>query len=156
MLWTSLKFIKYLNRFSSSRIKFLIKIKLLIFWKKHFFQNLRLALILWRNPEFNCWKNAILDSRKFACGTFVVPLWIITILLKKLKYCGIFCTSKSCFKSYLDNRKQLVLLNGNELETQIMENVVPQASGGVSLFKYFRDCWLVFSETRGQTKVGGQ
>ena len=50
------------------------------------------------------------------------------ILLKKLEHYCIRGTSNSWFRSYLDNRKQLVSLNDDESETQVMKHGVPQGS----------------------------
>ena len=74
-----------------------------------------------------------LDSRKFACGIFVDLQKAFDtvnheILLKKLEHYGIRGTSNSWFRSYLDNRKQLVSLNGDESKTQVMKHGVPQGS----------------------------
>ena len=68
-----------------------------------------------------------LDSRKFACGIFVDLQKAFDtvnheILLKKLEHYGIRGTSNSWFRSYLDNRKQLVSLNGDESKTQVMKH----------------------------------
>ena len=70
---------------------------------------------------------------KFACGIFVDLQKAFNtvnheILLKKLEHYGIRGTSNSWFKSYLDNRKQLVSLNGDESKTQVMKHGVPQGS----------------------------
>ena len=43
------------------------------------------------------------------------------ILLSKLEHYGLRGTSKSWFKSYLDNRKQLVSINGVDSESTINE-----------------------------------
>ena len=74
-----------------------------------------------------------LDSKKFACGIFVDLQKAFDtvnhdILLKKLEHYGIRDTSNSWFKSYLDNRKQLVSINSNKSETQLMKHGVPQGS----------------------------
>ena len=74
-----------------------------------------------------------LDSGKFACGIFVDLQKAFDtvnheILLNKLQHYGIRGTSNAWFKSYLNNRKQLVALNGIESETQFMKHGVPQGS----------------------------
>ena len=74
-----------------------------------------------------------LDSRKFACGIFVDLQKAFDtvnheILLKKLEHYGLRNMTNSWFKSYLNNRKQLVSLNGVDSETQIMQHGVPQGS----------------------------
>ena len=74
-----------------------------------------------------------LDSRKFPCGIFLDPQEDFDtvnheILLRKPEHYGIRNTSKSWFRSYLENRKQLVSLNGTDSETQIMKHGVPQGS----------------------------
>ena len=63
-----------------------------------------------------------LDSRKFACGIFVDLQKAFDtvnheILLKKLEHYGLRNMTNSWFKSYLNNRKQLVSLNGVDSET---------------------------------------
>ena len=40
----------------------------------------------------------------------------------------VFAALNSRFKSYLDNRKQPVFLNGDESKTQVMKHGVPQGS----------------------------
>ena len=74
-----------------------------------------------------------LDSGKFACGIFVDLQKAFDtvnheILLMKLDHYGLRGTSNSWFKSYLDNRKQIVSLNGENSETKIMKHGVPQGS----------------------------
>ena len=74
-----------------------------------------------------------LDSRKFACGIFVDLQKAFDtvnheILLKKLEHYGLRNMTNSWFKSYLNNRKQLVSLNGVDSETQIMQHGAPQGS----------------------------
>ena len=74
-----------------------------------------------------------LDSGKFACGIFVDLQKAFDtvnhdILLNKLEHYGLRGTSKSWFKSYLDNRKQLVSINGVDSETKLMKHGVPQGS----------------------------
>ena len=71
-----------------------------------------------------------LDSREFACSIFVDLQKAFDtvnheILLKKLEHYGICSTSNLWFKSYLDNRKQLFSLNGDESKTQVMKHGVP-------------------------------
>ena len=69
----------------------------------------------------------------FACGIFVDLQKAFgtvnhDILLKKLEHYGICSTSDSWFKSYLNNRKQLVSLNGNKSKTQVKKHGVHQGS----------------------------
>ena len=87
-----------------------------------------------------------LDSGKFACGIFVYLQKAFDtvnheILLKKLEHYGIRGTSNSWFKSYLNNRKQLVSLNGVDSEMQIMKHGVPQGSvlGPLLFLVYIND-----------------
>ena len=98
-------------------------------------------------------RNAI-DSGKFACSIFVdlqKPFDTVNhdILLNKPEHYGLRSTLKSLFKSYLDNRKQLVHLIGVDLETQSMKHGAPQGSVlGLLLFlNYIIDlhCEILYS-----------
>ena len=75
----------------------------------------------------------VLDWGKFACCIFIDLQKAFDtvnheILLEKLEHYGICNISNMCFRSYLNDRKQLVSLNGVELETKIMKFGVPQGS----------------------------
>ena len=74
-----------------------------------------------------------LDSGKFACGIFVDLQKAFDtvnheILLKKLDHYGLRGATNSWFESYLNNRKQVVSINGINSETRIMKHGVPQGS----------------------------
>ena len=50
------------------------------------------------------------------------------LLLSKLEYYGIRGPINSWFKSHLDNRKQIVTINGYEYEIKLLKHGVPQGS----------------------------
>ena len=96
-----------------------------------------------------------LDSRKFACGIFVDLQKAFDtvnheILLKKLEHYGIRGNSNSWFKSYLNDRKQLVSINGIDSETQIMKHGVPQGSvlGPLLFLIYINDLHAAIAYSR--------
>ena len=94
---------------------------------KKFTQQTRLQLKLQRKLI------KALDSGIFACGIFVdlgkafdtVNNDILPIIFENYGLCG---TSKLWFRSYIDNRAQVVSLNGVNSETQIMKHGVHQGS----------------------------
>ena len=51
-----------------------------------------------------------------------------TNLLSKLEYYGIRGLIKGWLKSYLNKRKQSVIINGYESEIQILNHGIPQGS----------------------------
>ena len=74
-----------------------------------------------------------IDNKKYGCGVFIDLRKAFDtvnheILLRKLEHYGIRGSALNWFKSYLENRKQYVLLNG---ESSHLENItcgVPQGS----------------------------
>ena len=74
-----------------------------------------------------------LDSRKFSCGNFINLQKAFDsanheILLKNIGHYGLCSVTNSWFKSYIDNKKQLVSFDGVDSETQVMQHGVTQGS----------------------------
>ena len=74
-----------------------------------------------------------LDDNKLACGIFVDLQKAFDtvnheILLEKLNYYGVRGTVNNWFKSYLEDRKQIVSINGYESDIKIIKHGVPQGS----------------------------
>ena len=75
----------------------------------------------------------VLDDGNISCGVFVdlqkaFDIAEHQILLAKLKHYGIRGVSNDCFKSYLSNRSQYVLINGYESGLVAINCGVPQGS----------------------------
>ena len=74
-----------------------------------------------------------LDNNKFVGGLFIdlekaFDTVDHNILLSKLNYYGISGIANDCFKCYLNNRSQFVLINGFNSDHQNIECRVPQGS----------------------------
>ncbi len=87
-----------------------------------------------------------LDSKKIVCGIFVDLQKAFDtvnhdILLKKLNYYGIRGCMNDWFKSYLQNRKQIVSINGYESDINTIKHGVPQGSvlGPLLFLLYIND-----------------
>ena len=74
-----------------------------------------------------------LDAENYTAGVSVdlkkaVDTVDHNIVLEKLDYCGIRGVAKDLFRSYLDNRKQYVTLNGANSSIKTILTGVPQGS----------------------------
>ena len=74
-----------------------------------------------------------IDNKKYGCGIFIDLRKAFdtvnhNILLKKLEHYGIRDVLHKWFESYLNNRKEYVILNGNSSEIRNITCGVPQVS----------------------------